>query len=115
MQRSRMTPRFSKELLDLDKQTVRVQGFILPMDVGDQQKHFLISAVPPHCPFCLPAGPEAIVEVQAKSAVSYSFDPVVIGGRFSVVKDDSSGILYRMTDAGRADAPPPPTPCIPLL
>ena len=99
----KMVPGFSREILGLDRTDVKVQGFMIPLDIGDKQKRFLLSAVPPHCQFCLPAGPDEIVEVEAKSPVAYTFDPIVIGGKFSVVKDDSTGILYRMTGATRVD------------
>ncbi len=95
----RMVPEFAKEILGLDKHQIRIQGFILPMDLGDKQKHFLISAVPPHCPFCLPAGPDAVVEVLAKKPVTYGFEPVVLEGKLAVLKDDPNGLLYRMTEA----------------
>jgi len=99
----KMVPGFSKEILGLDRSDVKVQGFMIPLDIGDKQKRFLLSAVPPHCQFCLPAGPDEIVEVEAKSPVGYTFDPIVISGKFSVVKDDATGILYRMTGATRVD------------
>jgi hypothetical protein len=35
--------------------------------------------------------------------VAYTFDPIVIAGKFAVVKDDANGILYRMTGAARVD------------
>lgn len=98
-QGDRMVPEFSKAILALDRSDVKLQGFMIPLDIGDQQKHFLISAVPPHCQFCLPAGPEALVEVQAKTAIAYSIEPIVVSGRFAVVKDDPSGVLYRMSTA----------------
>jgi hypothetical protein len=94
-----MVPEFSKEILGLDRKDVRVQGFIIPLDVGEGQKRFLLSAVPPHCPFCLPAGPDALVEVVAKKPVKYGFEPIVVAGRFAVLKDDPSGVLYRLTEA----------------
>jgi len=72
---------------------------MIPLDIGDKQKRFLIAAVPPHCSFCLPAGPDAVVEINAKAAVRYSLEPIVVSGRFEVLKDDPSGMLYRMTDA----------------
>jgi uncharacterized protein len=99
----KMIPGFSTTILGLDRTDVKVQGFMIPLDIGDKQKRFLLSAVPPHCQFCLPAGPDEIVEVEAKSPVAYTFDPIVIGGKFSVVKDDANGILYRMTGATRVD------------
>jgi len=96
-------PEFSREILALDRKDVKVQGFIVPLDMGDRQKRFLITAVPPHCSFCLPAGPDAIVEVVAKTAVRYGFDPIVVSGRFSVLKDDAGGLLYRLTDAEQVE------------
>jgi hypothetical protein len=104
----KLIPSFSKDILGLDRTDVKVQGFMIPLDIGDKQKRFLLSAVPPHCQFCLPAGPDEIVEVEAKMPVAYTFDPIVIGGKFSVVKDDSNGILYRMTGAARVDEAPAP-------
>jgi hypothetical protein len=98
-QGNKMVPQFSRDILGLDKKEVRVQGFMIPLEMTDQQKHFLLSAVPPHCPFCLPAGPDAIVEVQAKNAFTYGFEPIVVAGKFAVLSEDSAGVLYRMTDA----------------
>lgn len=98
-QGDKMVPKFSQEVLSLDSKAVRVQGFILPLDIGDQQQHFLLSAVPPHCPFCMPAGPDAVVEVVAKKKVAYGFEPILLSGKFAVLRDDATGILYRLTDA----------------
>jgi hypothetical protein len=98
-QGDRVAPKFSDAILRLDAQPIRVQGFILPLDLGDQQHHFLLSAVPPHCPFCLPAGPEALVEVTAKKPIAYAIEPIIVSGKFAVVRNDPSGVLYRLTDA----------------
>ena len=117
-QGDKMVTEFSREILALDRKDVKVQGFMIPLDIGDKQKHFLISAVPPHCQFCLPAGPDALVEVRGEDRRStYTFDPIVVSGRFAVVKDDPSGVLYRMTGAGRVDAAPATAakPSIPTL
>ena len=104
-QNGRMVAEFSKEILGLDKKDARVQGFIIPLDMGDKQTHFLLTAVPPHCAFCLPAGPDSIVEVVAKTPVKYGFEPIVVSGKFAVLKDDPTGVLYRLTDAVSAGAP----------
>jgi hypothetical protein len=95
----KMVPQFSDKILGLDGKSVRVQGFILPMDLGEKQKHFLISAVPPHCPFCLPAGPDAIVEVYTRKPIAYSMEPILVTGKLAVLPSDPSGVLYRLTDA----------------
>jgi hypothetical protein len=98
-QGSTMVPRFTKEILDLDKRRVQVQGFILALDLGVEQKHFLITAVPPHCQYCLPAGPDAIIEVFAKKPVRYGIEPIIVGGKLAVLRNDPSGVLYRLTEA----------------
>jgi uncharacterized protein len=109
-QNGRMIAEFSKDILALDNKDVRVQGFIIPLDIGDKQKRFLLSAVPPHCPFCLPAGPDSVVEVSARTAVKYGFEPIVLSGKFAVLKDDPTGVLYRLTDAESiGEAMPAPT------
>ena len=105
-QGDKVVPQFGKDILGLDAKPVRVQGFILPLDLGDKQQHFLLSAVPPHCPFCMPAGPDAIVEVLAKKGVEYRFEPIIMSGKFAVLKDDPAGVLYRLTEA----EPIPPRP-----
>ena len=102
-QGGKMVPEFSKDILALDRKDTRVQGFMIPLDVGDKQKRFLITSVPPHCSFCLPAGPDSVVEVVAKTPVKYTFDPIVVAGRFSVLKDDSAGLLYRLSDAAQVE------------
>lgn len=101
----RVVNQFSNAILDLDQKEVKLQGFVVPLQVGDRQTRFLLSAVPPECPFCMPAGPDALVEVVAKKPVKYGVEPVVITGRFAVLKDDEGGLYYRLTGAeaiGRA-------------
>jgi hypothetical protein len=102
-QGNKMVPQFSKDILALDNKETRVQGFMIPLDVGDRQKRFLLTAVPPHCSFCLPAGPDAVVEIQAKTPVRYTFDPIVLSGKFTLLRDDSAGLLYRLSDATQVE------------
>ena len=105
----RMVPVYTNEILALDKRATRVQGFMIPLEAGDRQKHFLLAAVPSNCPFCLPAGPDAIVEIQASAAVGYTFEPVVMAGEFAVLKDDPAGVLYRLTGATQVDSAAAPS------
>jgi len=98
-QKDRYAPEFSKSVTTLDKKEVKVQGFMMPLEMGDKQKRFLLVALPPTCSFCLPGGPEQIVEVQTKAPVKYGFEPIVVSGRFAVLQDDAMGLYYRMTNA----------------
>lgn len=96
---NRIAPRFSEAVAALDQKEVKVQGFMLPLDVGEKHALFILSAVPPTCAFCMPGGPEAVVEVRAKRPVAYTDDAVTVSGKLSVLKDDPTGIFYRLTDA----------------
>lgn len=98
-QKDKFVPSFSASIAQLDKKEVRLQGFMMPLEMGERQKNFILTAMPPGCAFCLPSGPDAIVEVQAKAPIKYGFEPVVLSGRFRVLKDDPTGLYYRLTDA----------------
>ncbi len=98
-QKDRYVPQFAKDVAALDQKEVKVQGFMMPLQVGDKQSHFVLSARPQSCAFCLPAGPEGMVEVKTKTPVKYTFDAVVVSGKLSVLKDDPTGVFYRITDA----------------
>ncbi len=98
-QNDRFVPQFSKDISALDQKEVKLQGFMMPLDMGERQKRFLLVALPPSCSFCLPGGPDQLVEVVAKTPVKYGFEPVVVSGRFTVLKDDPMGLYYRLTDA----------------
>ncbi|HEX5768874.1 MAG TPA: DUF3299 domain-containing protein [Burkholderiales bacterium] len=98
-QKDRYVPQFAKDVSALDQKEVKVQGFMMPLQVGDKQSHFVLTAMPQSCAFCLPGGPESMVEVKSKTPVKYTFDAVVLTGKLTVLKDDPTGIFYRLTDA----------------
>ncbi|MES2879004.1 MAG: DUF3299 domain-containing protein [Pseudomonadota bacterium] len=97
--KNRLLPTFPAPVQALNDKTQRVQGFMMPLDPGEKQKHFLLSSVPLTCSFCTPGGPESMVEVKTKTPVKYSLEPVIVEGKFAVLSDDSYGLYYRMTDA----------------
>lgn len=99
VEKNRVVPTFPAPVQALDRKTVKVQGFMLPLEPGVQQKHFLLSSVPTSCGFCVPAGPEGLVEVRSKTPVKYTLEPVVVEGKLAVLEKDPYGLFYRVTDA----------------
>lgn len=97
--KNRLLPVFPAPVAALNQKTQRIQGFMMPLDPGEKQKHFLLSSVPMSCSFCTPGGPESMVEVTTKTPVKYSLEPVVVEGKFAVLNDDPYGLYYRMVDA----------------
>ena len=97
--KDRYVPQFSGNVAALDQKEVKVQGFMLPLEMGDKQTHFILAAMPQDCPFCMSGGPEQLVEVRSKRPVTYGFEPIVLTGKLAVLKDDPTGVYYRLTDA----------------
>jgi hypothetical protein len=98
-QKDRYVPQFAKDVAALDQKQVKMQGFIMPLQMGDKQSHFVLTAMPQTCGFCMPGGPESMVEVKSKTPVKYTFEPVVLTGKLSILKEDPTGVFYRLTDA----------------
>ncbi len=98
-QKDRYVPQFAAAVAALDQKEVKVQGFMMPLQMGDKQSHFVLTAMPQSCSFCMPGGPESMVEVKSKTPVKYTFEPVVLTGKLAVLKDDPTGVFYRLTDA----------------
>lgn len=96
--KNRMAPTFPAPVLALNEKKVKVQGFMMPLEPGDKQRHFLLSAVPTTCGFCVPAGPEGLIEVRTRTPVRYTVEAVVVEGRMAVLSNDPYGLFYRITD-----------------
>ena len=97
--KNKVLPVFQMSQMALNQKTQRIQGFMMPLEPGEKQKHFLLTSVPMSCGFCVPGGPESMVEVRTKTPVAYSLEPVVVEGKFQVLLDDPYGLFYRVTDA----------------
>ena len=98
-QKDRYIPEFSKQIAALANREVRLRGFMLPLEPGARQKRFLLSAQPPECFYRLPGTAEQFAEVLVRTPVNYVSDPLVVSGTFVLVRDESGGLLYRLTDA----------------
>jgi len=101
--KDRYVPQFSGNVAALNKKEVKLQGFMYPLQTGDKQTHFLLWSMPQTCAFCMPGGPENTVEVRSKQPVKYTFEPVVLTGKLEVLKEDPTGIFYRLSDAVQSD------------
>lgn len=97
--KDRFQPQFAAGVAALDAKEVKLQGFMMPLEMGDKQSHFILSATPQSCAYCMPGGPESLVEVKAKRPLAYGMEPIVLTGKLAVLKDDPTGVFYRLTDA----------------
>jgi uncharacterized protein len=98
-EKNKITPVYTMDQLALNQKSQRIQGFMMPLEPGEKQRHFLLTSVPMSCGFCVPGGPESMVEVRTKTPIKYTLDPVVVEGKFAVLSDDPYGLYYRITEA----------------
>lgn len=99
VQDKRVVPVYPPDVRALHQRQIKLHGFMLPLDPGENQRHFLLTSVPLTCAFCTPGGPESMVEVRAKSPVKYRDGAVVVEGRFHVLDSDPYGLYYRLSEA----------------
>ncbi len=99
IQDRRIVPIYPRAVTALNQKKIRIQGFMMPLGPGEQQRHFLLSSVPLTCSFCTPGGPESMVEVRTIKPVKYSLEAVVVEGKFHVLERDPYGLYYRFTEA----------------
>ena len=88
-----------------DGTVVRIRGFMYPLEAGETHTYFLLSALPPSCPFCLPASARGLVEVTCDEGVRYTLQPVLLEGRFELMEEDDAlgtGLHYRLNNARSA-------------
>ncbi len=88
-----------------DGTVVRIRGFMYPLEAGETHTYFLLSALPPSCPFCLPASARGLIEVKCDEGVRYTLEPVLLEGRFELLEEDDAlgtGLHYRLNHARSA-------------
>jgi hypothetical protein len=90
---------YRPEVKALDGREAKLMGFIFPLEGGLTHDHFLLTAWPPSCPFCLPAGPSQMVEVFCRDPVEFTDGAIMMAGTFELLHEDPSGLYYRLHEA----------------
>ncbi|HEY1076735.1 MAG TPA: DUF3299 domain-containing protein [Fontimonas sp.] len=96
---NKVTADFPADVAAQNGKTVRLIGFMMPLEPEREQKHFLLTSNPPSCFFHVPGGPAGAVEVFAAKGIEASWDPLLIEGRFETVEGGELGVVYRLRDA----------------
>lgn len=94
-------PKFAPEILALHGQTVKVRGYVIPIDVD--LGLYMVSANPfANCFFCGGAGPETVVELfAAERFPRFNTDQIVtFTGKFQVSQGgEMNGVPYQLFQA----------------
>ncbi len=81
----------------LDGKDVTITGYMFPLQGAEKQDHFILSAWPPSCPYCLPGGPGEMIEVHAAKPLGFTYAPVTVRGQLHLQVGD--GVFYAMSEA----------------
>ncbi len=95
----RLVAEFPETISERAGQTVKLSGFMMPLEPEMKQRHFLLTSNPPSCFFHIPGGPAGAVEVLADEGIEVSWDPVILEGRFEPQESSEIGVVYRLLGA----------------
>ncbi|EIJ44284.1 hypothetical protein BegalDRAFT_3470 [Beggiatoa alba B18LD] len=93
--------RFNPDIQALNTKTITIEGFMTPLENNEIQKHFLLSALPPTCFYCLPDSNEGIIEIHSMDGIPYTFRPLRLQGIFNLTPNNDSGFFYQLDHAQR--------------
>jgi hypothetical protein len=93
-------PAYDPEMIALHGKEVKVTGFMLPIEASMDQKKFMLSPLPVDCAYCLPAGPNLLIQVEMKDTIRYNYDLVLVTGKLELQDENSEeGLFYKLTGA----------------
>ncbi len=93
---------FPAALAGLNGKAVVVKGFMVPLEAKAEQTRFLLTQKPQDCEFCIEGGPSSYIEVQS-APMRYRSQLYTLTGRLHLLRNDPSGMYYRLTEARLAD------------
>lgn len=81
--------------------TVRLTGYMFPMDAEPYTDRFLLVELPVDCPFCFAnwSQPTRMAEIWADEPIRFIERQVTLQGRLELIDDDPGGIVYRLLEA----------------
>lgn len=93
-------PIFPPAIRALAGKQIKVAGWMMPLENGARQKHFVLLGYPPGCPFHMHALPNQFIEVYAAVPIRVDeTNPTIVTGTLELTGQDESGIFYRLRNA----------------
>lgn len=93
---------FPPEVAGLSGKSVRISGFMLPLESTTQTRRFILTRRSVTCPFCPPNAPTEAVEVELEAPIAFTPELVSVEGRLALTRASDQGLFYRLTSASIA-------------
>lgn len=91
-------PLFTPGVRALKGKKIKVNGYMMPLQNGSKQTHFVLLAYPPDCPFHLNPDPTQFIEIKTAKPIAHDYKVRTIEGTLQLMGEDESGIFYRIYD-----------------
>ncbi|AFC23844.1 hypothetical protein [Saprospira grandis] len=93
------TPVFNRSIKKLDGKEIVLKGYVIPADLSGGR--MTLSAFPySSCFFCGGAGPESVIEIDAKTPIIYRIDkPITLKGKLKLNSEDPLRLMYILKEA----------------
>lgn len=99
-------PRFSDRLKSYNGKRITLKGYLIPLsEMGGKQAYMLSSLPFNSCYFCGGAGPETVIEIEAKQTITYTTNQIVLEGVFVLNEKDLDHHMYLLKQAKRIENP----------
>ncbi len=93
-------PQFSKKLKTFQGKTIRLHGYIIPLEETGSQSKFMFSSLPFNvCYFCGAAGPETVVEVVTDRKIAFTTKKITMEGLLQLNDSDPDHHIYILKSA----------------
>lgn len=96
--RRRPPPEYPERLSELDLQTVKILGFMVPFDSLTDMRKFMLFPTPMGCYFCTPPSPLEVVFIRRTSDKEEPFigDLIEVEGKLSLWREGSRDAGHKM-------------------
>jgi len=92
-------PRSPYDVKRMNGTVVEVDGFILPLEPGNEAVHFGLTRRNSGCPFCPPSQPTEAAEVMLIRPVKITGDLITVSGRLVLHDSSEQGMFYMLEGA----------------
>ena len=94
-----LTAAFTDDVKRMAGATLKIEGFILPLEMGRETIHFALTRRNSGCPFCPPSQPTEAVEVLLTRLMKITGDLVTVSGELVLHSSSDQGMFYQLRRA----------------
>jgi hypothetical protein len=92
-------PGYTEQIKKLNGKTIKISGFMFPLQNSEKQTSYLIGPFPASCPYHYHVIPSLVIEVKNSEPVKFTYDAISLEGKLVLPKSDENGVFYYLENA----------------